>query len=324
MIQELKIQNFKSIRELVLRCRRVNVLIGEPNTGKTNVLESLGLFCPPVVRHMRKILRVSESVDLFRDQNLTAKILVGCDDASLVIEATADGLVGAVCGQSDHQLTPYFNFNTALQALNGPGTSPLKTIHYYLFDKDASQDQLQSTRLEPPFGENIVNLLYASKDARQTSSRFFVNTGFRLNVDFTHRRLLLTKEVDDTLISFPYASASETLRRMVFYHLAMDTGGGGILVFDEPEAHSFPPFTKTFAERIATDGRKTQYFLTTHSPYMLDSLLAKTPKDDLNIMLCRMENFETKVYTLNEAQKARLMEWSMDSFFNFDRLLEEA
>jgi AAA15 family ATPase/GTPase len=44
MIHKLSIRNFKSIRELDLDCRRVNVFIGEPNAGKTNLLEVLSLF----------------------------------------------------------------------------------------------------------------------------------------------------------------------------------------------------------------------------------------------------------------------------------------
>jgi hypothetical protein len=43
----------------------------------------------------------------------------------------------------------------------------------------------------------------------------------------------------------------------------------------------------------------------------------------LNVVLCRMENFETKAYQLNQEQIVQLMDWSMDAFFNFDRLLPE-
>jgi len=110
---------------------------------------------------------------------------------------------------------------------------------------------------------------------------------------------------------------------MVFYSLALETNKNAVLAFDEPEAHSFPPYTKTLAERIALDDRGNQFFLTTHSPYMLDSLLSKTPARDLNVVLCRMENFETKAYPLNQEQIDQIKEWSMDAFFNFDRLLPE-
>jgi len=44
MIENLRIWNFKSIRDLNLKCSRINVFIGEPNTGKSNILEALGML----------------------------------------------------------------------------------------------------------------------------------------------------------------------------------------------------------------------------------------------------------------------------------------
>ena len=48
MIQNLEIYNYKSINELRLNCSRLNVLIGEPNTGKSNILEALDLSYLPL------------------------------------------------------------------------------------------------------------------------------------------------------------------------------------------------------------------------------------------------------------------------------------
>ncbi len=44
MIQHLAIERFKSILSLSLPCRKVNVFIGAPDTGKTNILEALYLL----------------------------------------------------------------------------------------------------------------------------------------------------------------------------------------------------------------------------------------------------------------------------------------
>src|SRR5258706_10689539 len=41
MIKDLSIECFKSIRALSIPCRKVNVFIGPPDTGKTNILEAL-------------------------------------------------------------------------------------------------------------------------------------------------------------------------------------------------------------------------------------------------------------------------------------------
>lgn len=42
MIKKLSIKNFKSIKDLEIDCSRINIFIGEPNTGKSNILEALG------------------------------------------------------------------------------------------------------------------------------------------------------------------------------------------------------------------------------------------------------------------------------------------
>jgi len=41
MIKTLEIKNFKSIKDLKLDLRRINIFIGEPNTGKSNILETM-------------------------------------------------------------------------------------------------------------------------------------------------------------------------------------------------------------------------------------------------------------------------------------------
>ncbi|MDZ7336887.1 MAG: AAA family ATPase, partial [candidate division KSB1 bacterium] len=44
MISILEIKNFKSIKHITLDCRKVNIFIGKPNTGKSNILESVSIF----------------------------------------------------------------------------------------------------------------------------------------------------------------------------------------------------------------------------------------------------------------------------------------
>ncbi|MFN3762347.1 MAG: AAA family ATPase, partial [Anaerolineae bacterium] len=70
MIQTLEIHNFKSIRHLVLDCRRVNVFIGEPNTGKSNILEAVGVFSVPFTGCFRDFIRMENMADVFCDSRL--------------------------------------------------------------------------------------------------------------------------------------------------------------------------------------------------------------------------------------------------------------
>ena len=92
--------------------------------------------------------------------------------------------------------------------------------------------------------------------------------------------------------------------------------------FDEPEANTFPFYTKYLAERIALD-ETNQFFITTHNPYLLSSIIEKTPKDKLAVFVTRMEKFETKVKQVPEKNLPELLELDSDVFFNLDRLVDE-
>ena len=65
-IEELEISNFKSIKNIKLDCRRINVLIGKPNVGKSNILEALSLFSAPYEEPGKKLL-----VDYIRYERLS-------------------------------------------------------------------------------------------------------------------------------------------------------------------------------------------------------------------------------------------------------------
>ncbi|GAB3727143.1 ATP/GTP-binding protein [Hymenobacter agri] len=83
VINTLVIHNFKSIRHAVLHPRRVNLIIGEPNVGKSTVLEAMSLLgALPFERKkkfMRSFIRYDEPAQLFHDSNLTNPVRIESD-----------------------------------------------------------------------------------------------------------------------------------------------------------------------------------------------------------------------------------------------------
>lgn len=70
MITSLNVEWFKSIREVNIDCRRVNVFIGEPNAGKSNILEALGVvsWCGLGQKQpLSPFVRMGNMMDLFFD-----------------------------------------------------------------------------------------------------------------------------------------------------------------------------------------------------------------------------------------------------------------
>jgi AAA15 family ATPase/GTPase len=82
MIKNLEIENFKSIKHLKLDCKRINVFIGEPNTGKSNILESLGIMSSGGygLQSIKDFVRFESMSNLFYDENLEKSITIKADD----------------------------------------------------------------------------------------------------------------------------------------------------------------------------------------------------------------------------------------------------
>ena len=69
IIKYVNINNFKSIAKLKLEdCRRINLFIGYPNVGKSNVLEALSLFSLPYLEEidfLNRFVRAENKTELF-------------------------------------------------------------------------------------------------------------------------------------------------------------------------------------------------------------------------------------------------------------------
>ena len=81
-IEHININNFKSIRECQIDgCRRINLIIGKPNVGKSNLLEALSLFSLPFLRENRlksitNFIRLENETELFYRGNYEIPVRV--------------------------------------------------------------------------------------------------------------------------------------------------------------------------------------------------------------------------------------------------------
>ena len=91
-IKFLRIQNFKSIKDVTLHPRRVNLIIGEPNVGKSNLLEAMtllgGITYEQTEKFMDSFIRYEEPRQLFYDNLVgnTIKVETDKDVAVLLFE----------------------------------------------------------------------------------------------------------------------------------------------------------------------------------------------------------------------------------------------
>jgi len=193
-------------------------------------------------------------------------------------------------------------------------------IKFFRFKDQAKYDDKEAGSLKPPNGSNLFSVVFSSKVLRDFMEEFFRKYGLKLLMRQKERVFELVKQADGPLITYPYVLASDTLRRIIFYTVAIASNKDSVLVFEEPESHAFPYYTKYLGERIALD-QTNQFFIATHNPYLLSAIIEKAPKQDVQVFITYFKDFQTRVKPLAANQLSELMEG--DPFFNLDRFIEE-
>ena len=346
MITLLQISNFKSVKRLELECRRINLFIGEPNTGKSNILEALGLWSAMAYGkgpygEARDFVRFERTLNLFYDEAVEEGVGVRCDDLLLTLHEEMGQFKGLLQRSYHSLFHPLDRSGRPVDipsdlVLTGDQRNILPTREYSAFDAPEAEqvkfyrfrtmstfDEPASNFLMPPSGANLLSLLVANRDLRSIVSESFRARGLRLGLRPQEGKLELIKSLeDDIIISYPYALASETLQRLTFHLAAILSNRNSVLVFEEPESHSFPYHTKFLAEQIALDENQNQYFIATHNPYFLLPVLEKSNEEDVAIHIVYYEDYEdyeTRTKRLPAEDLQDLAE--IDVFTNLEKYL---
>ncbi|MEW6686873.1 MAG: AAA family ATPase [Candidatus Edwardsbacteria bacterium] len=312
MIKNLEVKNFKSLKHLKLDCKRVNVFIGKPNTGKSNILESVGIFSI-LYKDIAHFIRFENMTNLFYDGDTSEKIQITADDIYGEIKFENGRFIGR---------SRYFDFSFDYTGGSGQkisGESPFKFYKFGVLHKFPTKD---FSFLLPPRGKNLLTILQTNKSLKKAIDDIFYEFGLQMVFEPQEGNIKALKKVGDELILYPYSLVSDTLQRVVFHLAAIETNKDSIIIFEEPEAHAFPYYTKFLAERIAMNGIN-QYFISTHNPYFLLSVLEKTPKDEIGIFITYFEDYQTKVRPLSVEEMPEILDLDASVFFNLDRFLEK-
>jgi predicted ATPase len=299
MIREVEIRNFKSIRRLRLACRRINLFVGPPDAGKSNLLESLGMFgLADDPAALPAIARCRKMAELFHDQDAKSPVRVRADGCAwtLEYEPSAD---------------PPFRLQFSSHSL---------PIRFYRFVPLDCFPAKEPDFLRPPHGENMLHLLLRHGMLRKGIAGIFAEHGLRLVLRPREDRIELRKEAGGRIIAYPYAMASEALRRLAFHLLAIETNEGALLIFEEPEAHLHPHHVRFLGKRIALDARN-QYWISTHSPHFLLAVLEKAPLEDVAVFLTARRDGETWARPLGEEEIQGIVDDGCGFFFDLERLM---
>jgi len=351
MIRNIDIENFKSIKNLSLNCKKVNLFIGKPNVGKSNILEALTLFGNLKSKEVR-----SESVrNFFYDQDIEKLVKVQIDNFyhllrfdtrnngfnSYLFDSVklplqiktkiqsnekqwkADSIFFNDLALSKNSSISSLDFRDLSAQINFDQTKKMAAprIKRYSFRSIDTRSRfakanLRGDTLDNPYGENLFTILKNNKKLREEVSSLFEEYGYSLIIDFVSNEAEIQKLIDNIGYKVPYSLIADTLQRMVFYIVAIRSNKDCTILLEEPENHSFPPYIRDIAFEISESNN--QFFIATHSPYLFNTLLSECKKDELFVNIVSYENFETKVKTLDEVETSEIMSFGIDAFFNID------
>lgn len=328
MLRSLEIENFKSIKKLDFRCKQFNVFIGEPNTGKSNILEVIGFISSQTYGPLAQFVRMERTHDLFYDENIEEKISIKFNKYILELYFELNSFIlklfkPTTSGIEIFKSVQLDSKGTQISGGSHPELEILKKFKFYRFKTLTNFSDTEFEFLSPPYGYNLSGILTIHKSLKDEISQIFKKFGFQLMFEKPDSALKMIKLKDDFIISFPFSLISDTLQRLVFFLTAIHSNRDSIIVFEEPESNSFPYYTKYLAEKIALEENNNQYFISTHNPYFLLSLLEKVPVDKINVFVTYFRDYQTKVKVLSKQQLKKAMDLEIDMFFNIESFLEK-
>ena len=346
----VEIKNFKSIKDLRLDCKRVNVFIGKPNVGKSNILEGLGLLGVEYSEKlfMKNLIRYREVRHLFYENNDELTVAVKTDknvaylrqkkDSKSEYEYYSNGDIKSLKDESGyHNLDNpsifhpnKFNFPISKEghfnkdlANRGFDFERIESIKKYDFIGLENVNENFSQFLLPAHGINLFNIVDRRDDLKEEFGKLFKEQGLDFVLDREKQLFELQRKSGYYVHKFDFYTIADTFRRFMFYITAIESNKNSVIIFEEPEVHSFPPYTQDIAYRMIYS-EDNQFFVSTHSPYLLQTLVSNLKDDQLNVFVTYYENYETKAKALTAEELSFVQEYSTDVFFNLDRFIPNA
>ncbi len=331
-IKQIEISNFKSIKNLPIKnCKRINLLVGTPNAGKSNLLEAMSLFMKvnslvTTDFTLKYQIRLNNATELYNYGNIKndSRIYLNSNEALHISYLNDNSLtLHYLFGESNKSFSKTIGITSSGQGTFPTFASGLEVadkIYFYKFDsKTDLQNKTDANRLNPIYGDNLFWVLENNNHIKEYFFDLIKDFGLKFYNQQPQNSIILFKELSEfNIFPFSFSLIPDTIQRLLFYHTSIETNQNSILLFEEPEAHMFPPYISKFTGDIIKNDTN-QYFIATHSPYVIDDFLAES-MENLAVHLLYFEDGETKAYTLTAENLDTLYQNGSSSIFlNLDR-----
>ena len=348
-INTLEISNYKSIKNLKIDCKRINLFIGMPNTGKSNILEAISLL--DVNKNLKDFINIENNSFLFYDQDLKNTIDIKTDISYCILKYLKKekkyfhfidwiykdlDKMNIYSADTISKIDGYFqsswNLYPNVRKINDDGEYTLwksfengnilqplvqEYVFSYKFTKgiNFSTDNFDEFLL-PPNGSNLFTIFSKSEEIKNDIVSYLNKFKLELVYESFANKIMVQKKINGYVYQTPFSMLADTLQRIIFYSAAIESHENSIILFEEPEVNSFPPFIEDLANKILESDN--QYFITTHSPYLFTTLI-ESGFENVQLNIVGYKDFQTFVKQVNEDEIRELLNFGTDIFLNLDR-----
>ena len=202
----------------------------------------------------------------------------------------------------------------------------LTEVRKYQFAKHTKFVSKGYSSLSYPFGDNIFNIISTNKILKKEVSELFKPYNLELLYDTRLQEFTISKKTESGIFTVPYILIADTIQRLIFYKAAILSNKEKVLLFEEPEAHMFPPYISKFTSEVTYDDNKNQYFIATHSPFVINDFMENIEKDELAIFTVGYdkETGETLIKKMSDEELHEIYQYGVDIFLNLENFLPHA
>ncbi len=353
--ENVEIRNFKSIEKVDFKCKRINVFIGKPNVGKSCIIEALSLLADPELlsnQFVKNLVNFENYYNLFHNNNFHKNITIDSDKSKAFINYNnqfnylLSNNVNLIHPNNKYLFSDYQKIEEIYQSFKaGQGftdisfLSPINEgnfIHYIVYNN--SQDTkigftkpykfmaksdysiMEKINLRIPNGDNLFWIISQSEQLQEEIANYLNEYNLELVYDSAKNTFLSQKKMKtNVVVQIPYSLIADTLQRIIFYTAAIYSNENSILLFEEPEVNSFPPYIRELANKILLS-KSNQFFITTHSPYLLTTLLEDSG-NEVMLNVVGYKDGKTVIHQISKDEVKELLSYDSDIFLNIDRYI---
>lgn len=343
-IDNIEITNFKSIRHQKIEgCKKINVFIGYPNVGKSNILEALGLLT--FIQKKRPIgimglVRFEKLTQVFNYSNIQNPAIIEINKKYSINIKYEDekGLLFRLIDHNGKDVlynSGRLNMKVGAEQLFSSSTDEIDdfsgrieelklfNVNPYKFSEIKEYNKsISALTLNVPFGKNMFEVIINNEELKKAFSDLLKPYSLELIIDSSSNDIKISPKIKDGIIyTLPISLIADTLVRLIFFKTAIFSNKESVLLFEEPEAHMFPPYVKKFTTDVIFD-ETNQFFITTHSPYVLQEFIEEA-ENDLGVYVVDYDKGETIIKRLTDEQVSEVAQYGIDLFFNLESYLDK-